>query len=187
MIRVFWILCFLYFGPSEAAQQKAISDAGHPMNRSAYFAFADHDYIFTLEIVKPGVPLLNFVSMTEADIRLQAKNIQITLENRKTAPTLFSIETADPKQPMVAAFLTIHPRSSFGFRLDGPFDNAREFVGVTIRLGNEDLKLSPMENYAFEVLVAKVNRMNLGSPDFREDWDVLKLERLGSRAPVRSR
>jgi hypothetical protein len=179
------LLWSLFFG--QTTPQAPAPEGGRSQSPSAYFAFVDHDYIFTLEIVKPGVPLLNFVSMTEADIKLQAKHIGIELENRKTAATLFSIETADPKQPIVAAFLTIHPRSSFGFRLDGPFGDAGQFVGVTIRLGNEELKLAPMENYDFEVLVSKVNRLNLGSPDFREDWHVLKLERLGRRSPVRGR
>jgi len=32
-----------------------------------------------------------------------------------------------------------------------------------------------------------VNRLNLASPDFSDDWRVLKLELLGSRSPARKR
>jgi hypothetical protein len=54
-----------------------------PLEKSAYFAFVDRDYIFTIEGVKPGVFLLNFVSMADQDITLMAKYVRLTLENRK--------------------------------------------------------------------------------------------------------
>jgi hypothetical protein len=156
-----------------------------PLEKSAYFAFADHDYIFTIEVTKPGVPLLNFVSMTDQDISLLAKNVRLTLENRKTAARLFAIEAGDFQQPMAVPSLTIHPRSSFGVRVDGDFGNAKELFGATIRLGAEDFKLVPLTSFDFENLVLKVNRLNLGSPDFSDDWRVLRLELLGSRSPAR--
>jgi hypothetical protein len=158
-----------------------------PLEKSAYFAFVDHDYIFTIEFVNPGVPLLNFVSMTDADSKIFSKNIQLILENRKASVKLFSIETGDSKQPLATAILTIHPRSSFGVRITGDFGNAQEALGATIRLGDEDLKLAPLTNFDFEVLVSKVNRINLGSPDFSEDWQMLRLSKLGTRSPSHSR
>ena len=156
-----------------------------PLEKSAYFAFVDRDYIFTVEGVKPGVFLLNFVSMTDQDISLLAKNVRLTLENRKEPGKLLTIETGDVKQPMSVTSLAIHPRSSFGLRLDGDFGKDKEIYGATIRLGNEDLKLEPMTSFDFDSLVTKVNAINLGSPDFREDWTVLNLHRIGDRQPAR--
>jgi hypothetical protein len=156
-----------------------------PLEKSPYFAFVDRDYIFTIEVVKPGVPLLNFVSMTEQDIRFYAKNVRLSLENRKEAVRFFVIETGDVRQPMKVASMTIHPRSSFGLRIEGDFSDALEFFGATIRLGSEDLELAPLTYFEFESLVLKVNRINLASPDFRDDWRVLRLERLGSRASIK--
>jgi hypothetical protein len=52
-------------------------------------------------------------------------------------------------------------------------------------LGDEDLKLAPLTSFDFEFLAARINRLNLGSPDFSEDWRVLRLEKLGSRSPAR--
>jgi hypothetical protein len=69
--------------------------------------------------------------------------------------------------------------------VNGEFDNAREVLGATIRFGSEDLKLAPLSNFDFEVLVSKVNQINLGSPDFSEDWRVLRLQKMGERSPVR--
>jgi hypothetical protein len=152
------------------------------LERSAYFAFADHEYIFTVEVVKPGVPILNFVSMADQDVRLLAKNIRLFLDNRTAAVRLLAIETGEIRQPMVVSDLTIHPRSSFGVRLDGDFDNTKELSGATIRLGGEDFKLAPLTSFDFESLVLKVNRINLESPDFSDDWRVLRLELLGSRS-----
>jgi hypothetical protein len=70
-------------------------------------------------------------------------------------------------------------------RLDGDFGKEKEIYGATIRLGKEDLKLEPMAGFDFESLVTKVNAINLGSPDFSDDWRVLNLQRIGTRRPAR--
>lgn len=177
--------CFIAQIPAEPPN-KATPEL-RPLQKSAYFAFVDRDYIFTVEIVKPGVPLLNFVSMTEQDVKLQAKNVRFTLENRKAPAKTLVIETGVSSQPINTFILTIHPRSSFGVRVNGEFDNAREFLGAAIRLGGEELKLEPLSGFDFEILVAKVNQINLGSPDFSEDWRVLRLQKMGERSPARGK
>jgi hypothetical protein len=154
------------------------------LEKSVYFAFVDHDYIFTVEVVSPGVPLLNFVSMTDGVAILAAKQVRLRLENRTAIGTTFLVDTGDPKQPMITPSLTMHARSSFGARIQGGFSNAKELLGVTIRVGEEDFKLVPLTSLAFENLVLKVNRINLGSPDFRDDWRVLNLETMGTRTPA---
>jgi len=184
-------LLFLLVRLSLAAQLPSEPPSTAPgespsLEKSSYFAFVDRDYIFTVEVVKPGVPLLNFVSMADEDVKLPAKNVRLSLENRKAAGKLFAVETADARQPMIVYSLTLHPRSSFGVRLEGDFEKAKEFFGVTIRLGKEDLKLAPLTKFDFESLVLKVNGLNLGSPDFSDDWRVLKIEKMGSRSPARN-
>ncbi|MBZ5498097.1 MAG: hypothetical protein LAP85_16985 [Acidobacteriia bacterium] len=155
--------------------------------KSAYFAFVDHDYIFTVEIVGPGIPLLNFVSMAEDAKSLSAKQVRVKLENRTVVIQSFLIDTGDPKEPLTTASLNLRPRSSFGVRIQGDLGDARELWGVTIRLGAEDLKLAPLTSLVFENLVLKVNRINLGSPNFRDDWQAVKLEVMGTRSPVSRR
>jgi hypothetical protein len=156
-----------------------------PLEKSACFAFADREYIFTIEIVKPGVPILNFVSMADRDVNLLAKNIRLTFENRAAVARVLAIEAGDFQQPIDRLSLTMHPRSSFGVRMDGDFDRVKELLGATIRLGAEDFKLVPLNGNDFEALVQKVNRLNLRSPDFSEDWRVLRLQPLGTRSPAR--
>jgi hypothetical protein len=182
-----WILLSLVFPflaqvtvPPPRVEEKAL-------DKSAYFAVVDRDYIFTVEMVKPGVPLLNFVSMTEDEQRVFARDIRLVLANRKGVAKLLTVETGDFQQPMSVASIAVHPRSAFGLRVDGDFEGAKELYGVTIRLGDEDLELAPLSSFDFERLVLKVNRLNLGSPDFSDDWRVLQLEQLGSRSPARKR
>ncbi|NLT65054.1 MAG: hypothetical protein GXX84_00455 [Acidobacteria bacterium] len=166
--------------------QAPVSGPSAPgLQKSPYFAFVDREYIFTIEVVKPGVPILNFVSMAQEDAKLLARNIRIGLGNRKSTVRLLTVETGDLKHPMSVASLTIRPRSSFGLRIEGEFDNAKELYGVVIRLKDEEFTLQPLSSFDFENLVLKVNRLNLGSPDFREDWRVLKLDFMGKRSPVR--
>jgi len=145
----------------------------------------DRDYIFTIEVVKPGVPLLNFVSMTDVENRLIAKNIWLMIENRRIAGKLLVVETGKLQQPMIVTSLLMRPRSSFGIQLQGDFGSASELSGVTIRIGNEDFRLSPLTKFDFETLALKVNRLDLGSPDFSDDFRVLNLQNLGSRSPAR--
>jgi hypothetical protein len=151
------------------------------LEKSAYFAFVDRDFILTLEVVGPGIPLLNFVSMAEAPKMLAAKQVRIRLENRNIVARYFLVDTGDPKQPINTPSLNMRPRSSFGVRVQAELGEAREVDAVTIRIGEEDFKLMSLTSLAFENLVLKVNRINLESPDFRQDWDALKLQVLGTR------
>ena len=185
MIGTSLFLFFAFMAQIPAETSAKAPPQTHPPDKSAYFAFVDRDYIFTIEIVKPGVPLLNFVSMTDQDARLQAKNVRFTLENRKVTAKTFAVEAGGQSQAIPVMALSVHPRSSFGVRVNGEFDNAREVLGATIRFGSEDLKLAPLSNFDFEVLVSKVNQINLGSPDFSEDWRVLRLQKMGERSLVR--
>jgi hypothetical protein len=156
-----------------------------PLEKSGCFAFIDREYIFTLEVVKPGVPLLNFVCMGEKQSSLLAKEIRVALGSRRVPGKLFVVDTGDPKEPLVTPILRIKPRSSFGVRLDGEFGDAKEFYGVSVRLGSEDFRLVPLSSFDFENLALKINKLNLGSPDFSDDWRVLKIESLGTRVPAR--
>jgi hypothetical protein len=187
MMHLYHLLLFSFLGSLPQAPPEIPSTEKQPLEKSAYFAFVDRDYIFTIEVVKPGTAILNFVSMTERDIRLSAKNVRLSLGNRKAPASLFAIEPGGFQKAMVVPSLTVHPRSSFGVRLEGNFGNAEELYGATITLGEEELKLAPLTSFGFEGLVLKVNSLNLGSPDFREDWQVLRLEVLGSRSPTSRR
>ena len=155
------------------------------LEKSPYFAFVDREYIFTCEMVKPGIPLFNFVSMAEKEAPLPAKQVQLAFELRKVQARFFVVDTGDPKQPITTPSLRIRPRSAFGIRLQGDFPNERDLHGVVVEFEGEDFKLVPLTSFDFENLALKVNRLNLGSPDFADDWRVLKLEVLGTREPVR--
>jgi hypothetical protein len=185
MIRSLFFLMTCLLCSIPAATQTTSFSQDAPLEKSAYFAFVGRDYIFTIEMVKPGVPLLNFVSMMERDIPIAAKNVRLILENRKAAGKIFAIEAGAFQQPMMVLNLTMHSRSSFGVRIDGDFGKAVEIYGAAIRIENEDFRLIPLNPFDFESLVLKVNRLNLGSPDFSEDWQVLQLKRLGTKSSLR--
>jgi len=181
MTRTILILLLLL----QAQAQEKSPSGRPPLEKSAYFAFVDRDYIFTIEVVDPGVLLLNFVSMTDTQMKLAARDIRIGLQNRETAAKLLSVETGDFNQPMRVAWINILPRSSFGLRLTGDFGDVKEIYSAVLRLGDEDFMLAPLTSFDFEFLAARINRINLGSPDFSEDWRVLQFQKLGSRSSVR--
>jgi hypothetical protein len=156
-----------------------------PPESSSYFAFADREYIFTMEIVKPGVPILNFVSMSDEQRTLFADQIQFEVGNHRISGKLFQVDTGNPKEPLMTASFRIRPRSSFGATVKGEFEDAKEFSAVKLQMGSEIFTLAPLRGFDFENLALKVNRINLDSPDFSDDWRVLKLDFMGTRAPAR--
>lgn len=178
MIQSSLFLAFLFL----LQAPKPASDA--PIEKSAYLVYVDREYIFTIEMVRPGVPLFNFISMTNEENNLPAKNIRLTFENRKVVVKFFTIDTGT-RDPMSVFSTAVHPRSSFGFRLNGEFGDVRELFGATVQMGTDDFKLVPLKSFDFETLAAKINRINLGSPDFSDDWRVLQLELIGTRLRAR--
>jgi hypothetical protein len=158
-----------------------------PLEKSAYFAFVDRDFMFTVELVRAGVPLFNFISMIDTGYLLSANQVRLTLDIRKVPAKFFLVDTGNPKEPLIVPSLTVRPRSSFGVRLQGDFEGAKEINGAAVRLGDEDFKLVPLTSFDFENLVLKINRLNLDSPDFTDDWRVLKLVSMGSRETVKRR
>ena len=104
---------FLSYNPASAQVKVEDKAKVAPVEKSAYLAFVDREYIFTVEVVKPGVLLFNFISMVDKDQNLQAKQIRLTLENRKIPGKFFIIDTGDPKEPVTVPSLRMRPRSSF--------------------------------------------------------------------------
>lgn len=158
-----------------------------PLEKSSYFAFVDRDFMFTVELVRAGVPLFNFISMIDTGYQLSANQVRLTLDTRKVPAKFFLVDTGNPKEPLIVPSLTLRPRSSFGVRLQGDFEGTKEINGAAVRLGDEDFKLVPLTSFDFENLVLKINRLNLDSPDFTDDWRVLKLVSMGSRETVKRR
>jgi hypothetical protein len=184
MCAVFLLLMSLV---SQAPSQPASTPAGQerkPLETSSYFAFADREYIFTIEMIKPGLPILNFISMSEEERPLLASDVRFLIQDRRVPGRLFQVDTSDPKQPVLMPSIRIHPRSSFGVVIKGEFGDAKESSSVTIRIGSELFRLVPLTSFDFENLVLKVGRINLESPDFGDDWRSLKLDYLGSRGPA---
>ena len=60
--------------PANGMQEEAEEE--QPLEKSAYFAYVDREFIFTVEVVKPGIPILNFVSMVDREEKLRPKNIR---------------------------------------------------------------------------------------------------------------
>ncbi len=155
------------------------------LEKSRYLAFVGRDFIFTLEMYKPGVPIFNFVSMVDTEYNLLAKEVRLTLESRKVPARFFIVDTGNPKEPVIIPSVRMRARSAFGVTLKGDFGEEKELAGVTVRVGDEDMKLVPLASFDFENLALKVNRLNLRSPDFSDDWRILKLETLGTRERAR--
>ncbi|MFH1574599.1 MAG: hypothetical protein ABIG68_11480 [Acidobacteriota bacterium] len=184
---VTWIGLLICGAPRFAGRAQEQAKPVAPPETSGYFAFVDRDFIFTIEVVQPGVPLFNFVSMVEEEHQLPAREVRLALQNRTVPATFFLVDTGNPDEPLIVPSLRIRPRSSFGVRLQGEYGENRELYGASVRLGPEDLHLALLSSFEFENLVLKINRINLGSPDFRDDWRVLKIEPMGRRERIRRR
>lgn len=170
-----------------APSRKPAEQPPKTLEKSAWFAYVDRDYIFTCEVTKPGQIIFNFVSMSDDEELLSAKLVRVGFENRKVPATFFSIDTGNPKEPVIVPSIRLKPRSSFGVQLRGEFPAEPVLYDAVVGLSATDYDLVPLTSFEFENLALKVNRLNLGSPDFADDWRVLKLEAMGTKKPVRRR
>jgi hypothetical protein len=146
-----------------------------------HFIFLDQEFIFTLELVQAGVPILNFVNLGSGNYHLQAPEVRIISGIKLYRPRLFDVETSDRRDPLRVGSLKIHPHSSFGVTLMGDLSQVTEIDRVTIQIGTDQFNLQSISAKAFDALSQKIGNINLLSPDIREDFRVLELQPLGQR------
>jgi hypothetical protein len=176
---LFW---FVVFSVNIGAQTTAtpVQEKAKPTGK--WFAFVDYEFLFTLELVRPGTPILNFINMGRSSPYLNVAEIRLVSGIKLYRPQLFRIDTSDDKDPMRIASLHVLPKSSFGLILMGQDIRELESIDkVTIKLGSNQFYLQALEEAAFETLVKKANQLSLISPDIREDFRVLDLRPLGRR------
>lgn len=186
MKRLFYIVSVLLWWVSLSGDMEAqttttlVQEKAKPTGK--WFAFVDYEFLFTLELVRPGTPILNFVNMGRSSPYLNVSEIRLVSGIKLYRPQLFRIDTSDDKDPMRIASLHVLPKSSFGLTLMGQDIRELESIDkVTIKLGSNQFYLQALEEAAFETLVKKVNQISLISPDIREDFRVLDLRPLGRR------
>ena len=150
------------------------------------FVFIDTQYIWTLEIVlnpydRP-IPILNVITLTRGE--WDFRPIQVSLVNpagRVADIERFSMDTGEEGNPYLTNYLKVLGNSFIGVDLTGDLEEFRELSEVRIELGNNLFRLAPVHPAAFESLVAKINQVNVDSPDIREDFQVLGIFPIGEK------
>jgi hypothetical protein len=155
---------------------------GQPSRR--HFIFLDQEIILTLELVRPGVPIFNFVNLGNGSFLLQASNVRIISGIKLYRPNLFDIDTSTRNDPLRVSAIKVHPHSSFGLTLKGNIEAITEIDRVTIELGPDRFELQSISTQDFEALSAKISKLSLISPDIRDDFRVLEIKSLGSRKAI---
>ncbi len=179
-----WMAWILLAAPLAAQTGPAPGGSGAGGETKAskrHFAFVDFDFIFTLELVRPGVPILNFVLPGKGNYFLKADDIRILAGIKLYRPRLMEVDTGQARDSMRISGIQVHPHSSFGLTLLGDFAGVDAIDRVSIRMGSNQFQLEAIDGESFEVLARQVNRLNLLSPDIREDYRVLKILPRGRR------
>lgn len=171
------VLCLASIGWSVPTHQ---DDA--PSKR--HFLFLDYEFIFTLELVQSGIPILNFINLGTKSYNLQASDVRIIAGIKLYKPRLFDVETADPNDPLRVSSIRIRPRSSFGITLIGDLAPVSEIDRVSIKLGQNHFDLRSISSKSFDTLSEKIMRINLLSPNIRDDFRVLELKSMGWRRRI---
>lgn len=149
--------------------------------RNKHFAFVDHQQVFTIEITESNVPILNFVNLTNGEFQLLPRNIVLMAEEKRLPVTFFQIDTGLEGQSITTSSVKVRAYSSFGVALKGDFAGISKLDKVAIRLAKESFELEPMSPTEFDQLALKINKINLKSPDIRDDYRILRIKPLGSR------
>lgn len=149
-----------------------------------HFIFLDQEIILTLELVRPGVPIFNFVNLGNGSYLLQASDVRIISGIKMHRPVLFDVETSTRDDPLRVSAIKVHPHSSFGITLKGNIEGIAEIDRVTVELGPSRFELQSLSPQGFEALSRKISKLNLISPDIRDDFRVLELNTIGSRKAI---
>lgn len=146
-----------------------------------YFVYVDHDYIFTLELVDDKVPVLNFANITDKQQTLSPGSIQLFLRGRRYPVKFLVMDTGNDRETITIPSTKIYGHSSFGYALKGDFGKLEKLDRVVLKVGGEVFELEPISKNDFEMLALKINRVNLASPDIRDDFRVLRIAQKGKR------
>lgn len=149
-----------------------------------HFIFLDQEFILTLELVRPGVPIFNFINLGNGSYQLAASDIRIIAGIKLFHPNLFDVETSNRRDPLRVGSMRVHPHSSFGVTLRGSLETVEAIDRVSIQLGNDRFELRSISLAEFDDLSKKISQINLISPDIREDFRVLELKPLGTRKHI---
>ncbi|MBI4484154.1 MAG: hypothetical protein HY652_14865 [Acidobacteria bacterium] len=159
----------------------AVGRADDPVPVTRHFAYIDYQYIFTLELTARNVPILNFMNFTEDRPTLSSDGVELRWGGQRYPVKFFAIETGNPEEPVLVPNLKLHPRTYFAVLLRGDFASLPGWEQVAVHLESEVFELQPLDPPAFDRLAQRIIRINVRSPDLRDDFRVLGIEHLGKR------
>ena len=179
--RLFLSLILLLFISAPLSAQATESPSA-----ATCFVFIDTQYIWTLEAVTTPdnrtVPILNILTLDRGEWDFRPVQVTLVNEGGKIADVKrFSINTGVDGEPYLTNYLKVLGNNFIGVDLIGNFEAFRQLKEVRIELGKDLFRLTPVHPAAYEVLVSKINQINLASPDIREDFKVLGINLLGER------
>ena len=146
--------------------------------------FIDDQNIWTVEILEdPGgaiVPILNIITFSPGRWDLRPRQIYIyNQESQEAEVEAFSMDTGS--EPIRMQYLNVLGHSFIGLDLLGQFDDFTEPTRIAIDLGEDRFQLEPLDCIDYDGLAAKIDKINLESPNLWEDFDVLQIEFLGEK------
>jgi len=158
------------------------------LDKSRCHCFIDYENIWTFEMVQNHegrrVPILNIITFKPGEWEL--KPVQVQVLNGKSRPARidkFSIDTGIEDEPYNVSNLKVLGNGFIGVDLLGKFDDYGEPTKVVIDLGENRFELQPMDCMEFDMIAEQINKVNFDSPQIKEDFDTLKIEHKGTRAP----
>lgn len=148
-------------------------------------AFVDYDFIWTLELIRTRsgtTPILNVITLSAGEWEVQPSQIHVEDESGTRVPIEnFSFDSGDPENPYKNPYLKIRGGDFAGLDLVGDFDSVEALSLVQIELAEDLLTMQPMDCNAFEELLDKVSRLEMGSGNSVAAFQVLNIQLLGDR------
>jgi hypothetical protein len=176
-----WALLPLLLAPPAFAAR----GVGEP-SPSACHIFIDHQFIWTLEILRsPGgrtTPVLNIVTLAAGQWDLRPRDLHLINEqNREAEIGRFSLDTGVTDDPYYLHYLKVQGNSFIGMDLIGDFQGFERLREAVIELEEIRFTLEPIDCLEFERVAHQINQINYDSPDIREDFEVLRIPFRGKR------
>ncbi|MBI3656368.1 MAG: hypothetical protein HY232_08080 [Acidobacteria bacterium] len=167
--------------PEEEGPPRLSQDPADKTVSGRHFVFVDYEYIFTLELTDNKTPILNFANITDHRHTLSPSHIQLFSRGRRYPVKFLVMDTGNDRETITIPSTKIYAHSSFGYALKGDFNHLDKLDRATVRLNGAVIDLEPVSKNDFEMLAHKINRINLASPDIRDDFRVLRIALKGKR------
>jgi len=147
--------------------------------------YIDSEVVITFSLDVHRRPFVNMINFTDREMVADASRFEFRLADGRTLkPDQLKIATGISGDYLFRSYLTIRPHSSFHFELGGLPDPLPPLDALALTLPPFVHTLEPVRKEFFDVLLARLERVDLKSPSVGRAYRKLDIPLRGDKTRV---